>query len=161
MVLIDLLPMRRRSAIHMTTPTTINMVADHVRLPPGGVGLLIEKISNNANGNGSDGQQPEEFAILLDIRIASDVQAEAFADDLNPIAEEVEDHGHQCARVQRDIECQARVLPTEEPRDEHQMGGAANGQEFGERLDYGKNNRLIDGHEVAIVASTPLAKINE
>ena len=30
------------------------------------------------------------------------------ADDLNPIAEEVDEHRHQRARVQRDIEGQAR-----------------------------------------------------
>ena len=78
-----------------------------------------------------------------------DVQSESLADDLDPIAKEVDDHRDQRARVQRDIERQAAVLPTEEPGDQDQMRGAANGQKFGERLHNREDNRLVNGHELA------------
>ena len=123
--------------------------SDHVGLAPGGVGLFVEEVSDDANRNGCDGQQPEEIPILPEIGIAPEIQSESLADDLDPIAKEVDDHRHQRARVQRDIERQAAVLPTEEPRDQDQMRGAANGQKFGERLHNRQNDHLVNGHELA------------
>ncbi len=123
--------------------------ADHVGLTPGGVGLLIEQVSDDADRNGGDGQQPQQPAILAELRIVAPVEPEALPDDLDPVAKEVNEHRDQRARVQRDVEREPGVLPSEEPRDQHQVRGAANGQEFGEGLHDGENDHLINGHELA------------
>src|SRR5581483_5224381 len=120
--------------------------ADHIRLPPGGVGLLVEQVSDDADGNGPDGEQPKQVGVLLQIRISADVDAETMRDDLHPVLEKVNDDRNQGARVESDVKEQAAVAPAQQPGDQHQVRGTANGNEFCSSLNDPENYRMRDGH---------------
>jgi hypothetical protein len=50
--------------------------------------------------------------------------------------------------MQRNVECEAGLLPSEEPWRQPQVRGAADGQEFCESLDEAKDDGLEDGQRV-------------
>ena len=75
------------------------------------------------------------------------MEAQRLADDLDPIAEKINDHGGQGSGVQRNVEHQSGILPSEQPGSQRQMRGTADGKEFGETLDDGEDDHLIGGHE--------------
>ena len=56
--------------------------------------------------------------------------------------------GEMESAVERDIERQTGVFPAEQPRGECKVGGTADGEELGQTLNNGENDRLIDGHAV-------------
>ena len=149
----DLSPMRRRSAIQISTPTTISIAPIRYGTAPGALHLLVEQVSEDADRHRSDREQPQQLRIQLELRIVADLESEALPDDLNPIAEEVGQRRDQRAGVQRDVEHQPRIFPSEQPRHQDQMRRAADGKEFGERLDDRENNGLVEWHETAILPS--------
>ncbi len=142
-------------------PTTISMVPITNELAPGAFGLVLEEIAEDAHRDGGGGEQPEEVAIPGDGGIAADLQPEALARELNPIAEEVHDHRRQRTEVQRDVEIEAvefRIIPTEQARNQGKVRGAADRQELGQTLNDRHNDDLIEGHrgEDSIVPHGPL-----
>ena len=115
-------------------------------IAPRAFGLFVEEESGDADGDGADGEEPEQLAVVFEFLIAADAHAEALGDDLVPIAGEIEEDGEQGADVQGDIEIEAFELPAEEPGSEVEMGGAGNGQKFGQTLDDGQDNHLEERH---------------
>ena len=85
--------------------------------------------------------------LCLQLLVVADAHAEALADDLHPIAEEIEEHGQQRADVQHDVEIERLGVPAEQPGSEIQVRGAADRQKLGEALDDGQDDHLQDGHK--------------
>ena len=82
------------------------------------------------------------MAIALDLRIASGVNPKSLTDDLNPVAEEVNQNGGQGADVKRDIIAESRIGPAEQAGQNGQMRSAADGQKLGEALDDAQENHF-------------------
>ena len=67
--------------------------------------------------------------------VRAEAKAEALGEDLQPVAEEIDEDGEQRAQVQRDIEIESLHLPAEQPGGQVKVRGAADRQKFGEPLD--------------------------
>ena len=80
--------------------------------------------------------------------------AQTVRDHLNPIAEEIDYDCRQCARVQRHVEDQAAVVPTEKLRNHDQMCAARDREEFRQSLHNRQDDRLIERH--MIMSEIPL-----
>ena len=61
-------------------------------------------------------------------------------DEPDPILDEIQYHRRGRAQVHRHVERDARIVPAEQPRHEHQVGGAGNGQELRDPLH---NARIV------------------
>ena len=72
---------------------------------------------------------------------------------LQPVAEEIKEHRRQCSHVQRDIEGQALIRPSQQLRNHHQMGRAADGKKLGEALDNAQNDHLKKRHKLQVNGS--------
>jgi hypothetical protein len=44
--------------------------------------------------------------------------------------------------MQRDVKSESGIVPSEEPREEHQVSGAGNGQKFGQSLNRAEDKGL-------------------
>ena len=66
------------------------------------------------------------------VPLVAEAQPEALRHHLHPVAKEIDQHGHQRAEMQRDVERQDSGLPAEAATARGKMRGAADGQEFGQ-----------------------------
>ena len=71
---------------------------------------FLKQQAGDAGGNGPEHQQPQQHrgCGAAPDRRRRLTAAEALADDLHPVAEEIDEHGGQGSHVQRDIEGQTR-----------------------------------------------------
>jgi hypothetical protein len=79
--------------------------------------------------------------------VARILHAEAAEGQGEPVFPEIKKDGDERAGVQSDVEGFARILPMEQPREENQVGGAADGQKLGQGLNQGEYDRLKKRHE--------------
>ncbi len=93
------------------------------------------------SGQRSQNQIPKQHRIAAQLRIPADcLELEAVEDDLDPIPEEVNEHGRQGSDVERDIVSQAGVGPAEKLRNHHKVRRTADRKELGETLNDAEYN---------------------
>ena len=73
------------------------------------------------------------------------------ADNLHPIAKEVDENRQQRAGVERDVEGESRIFPAEQPGRQRQVSRAADRRKFGKRLNDGEHDDLIKRHGLVMV----------
>jgi hypothetical protein len=96
---------------------------------------------------GNRGRDQQQHASLGDrLHAARAHQAPRRLHELHPIGSKVPGDRHERAHMQRDVEGQPGVRPSEQPRGERQMRRAADGQELGESLHQTKHDRFKDAH---------------
>ncbi len=111
--------------------------------------LLVKEFAEDGAGDGADHHVPEEAFVLIDFLgggVARVLRAEAAEGQGQPVLPEIEKNCHQSTGVERYVESFARILPMEQPREENQVGGAADGQKLGQGLNQGENDRLKKRH---------------
>ena len=111
--------------------------------------LFVEELAEDGAWDGADHHVPEEALVLRDFvsgGVARVLHAEAAESQCEPVLPEIEKYGDEGAGVERHVERFARVLPMEQPREKNKVGGAADGQKFGQCLDQGEDDRLKKRH---------------
>ena len=81
--------------------------------------------------------------------------AEKTAGQLDNIPPEVEAEGNERPQMEGHIESESRFGPVEEPRDQDQVGGAADGKDLGqplERAEYGSMGK-VHGYSLRFIDS--------
>ena len=72
--------------------------------------------------------------------------AEEIDEKVDDIPPEINEEGDEGSQVEGDVEGKAGLGPAQEPGDQDQVGGTADGQDFGEPLDDPEQRRMSDGH---------------
>ena len=72
--------------------------------------------------------------------------AQSGTDHSEPQPSEINRHGHKRSGVKGHVKRQSGVVPAEQPGKKHQVRGARYRQEFGQTLNDGEDDRLIEGH---------------
>ena len=70
-------------------------------------------------------EQPQQSAVQTQFGIGRVVDSDGLREDLEPISREIYEDGKQCPEVQRDVERQALIFPSEQPGRQCQMGRTA------------------------------------
>ena len=133
------------SAHHMIRATTTSESTDDTGQAEMFFDLFVEKLAENGTRDGTDHHVPEEAFVLRDLLsggVAQMLSAEAAEGEGEPVFPEIEKDGDERAGVERHVERFAGVLPMEQPREEDEMGGAADREKLGEGLDQGEDDRL-------------------
>ena len=94
---------------------------------PGVLGAVFEEQTGDARGHGCQADQPEKLRIPRQLLVLAMAQAEALSDDLQQIAPEVQEDRRQRPQMQRDIEDQTMLRPSQQPGGYRQMRRAADG----------------------------------
>src|SRR5262249_1706551 len=121
--------------------------ANYERVPPGAFGILIQEQPGNPGGNGADGQEPQQHAVILGVSLIAHVSAASLYDDLNPVGQAIDHHREQGADVEEEVEIQRLRLPSQQPGGEVKVRGAADGQELCKPLDDSQDDDVRKGHK--------------
>ena len=93
--------------------------------------------AGKAGGNRRGRQVPEHSLVLHYTELTRPprvVESHAAHQELDPFAQEEQEHGQEGPRMQGNIERQAGVRPVEKPREENQVRGAADREELRQAL---------------------------
>ena len=74
-------------------------------------------------------------------------QRERGSREAHPFGAKVPQHGHECAHVERDVECEAGVRPSKDPGRQHEVRGTADGQKLRQALDQAQDHGLKHGQD--------------
>ena len=99
---------------------------------------------------GHQGQSPQQQtpaqARVAGVVILTNHRSQPGVDDIQDLRAKVPEHGQQCAEMHGHVERQSLIGPAQETRHQDQVGGAGNGQEFGEALHQGEQTGLQQIH---------------
>ena len=119
---------------------------DDVKRAQNGFDLMLEEQAEDDDWHGADGDHPARPRFVRRERFALEEAGDDRAADRNNVLYEIDHHRQQRADLDDRRESRAGILDPHEFRDDAQVRGAADGQEFGESLHDAENDGLDEGH---------------
>ena len=116
---------------------------DAGRFPEDGLGLFFQQDPGQSPRNGGDDEKKEHLALRAVVPGGRDEGV----GHVQPILVEVGHQGHQGADVEKDVKAQASLGHMEIVLQEGQVGGAGNGQEFGNTLNHAEQEGYEGVHD--------------